>query len=328
MKKFFEVLRENLVIIIIFSLFLFVETFELDYSVYSPGGLINVDQRIDNRPYNSKGSFNLTYVAYRKGTLANLLIAKILPTHDIVKNDDITYSNEDIIDMNKRDAIAIKEAVSNATYIAYKYANAKLTVVDENLYIYFVSPLADTELKVGDQVIKCDDKDINTLEEMTQCTSSKNVGDTVKMQVIRNNKLIDVDSKIIDFEGTNIVGLIVTRILDYEKDPNLEYQYSSSEGGSSGGLLLSLSLYNSLIEEDITKGRKIAGTGTIELDGTVGEISGIQYKLAGAAKNKVDLFIVPEGNYEEAENVIKEKHYNIKLLKASTFEQVINDLKN
>ena len=91
---------------------------------------------------------------------------------------------------------------------------------------------------------------------------------------------------------------------------------------------MALSIYDALVEEDITKGMKIAGTGTIEIDGSVGEIAGVKYKIKGAAKNKVDLFIVPSANYEEAEQVIKENHYNIKLLKAETFDQVLEDLKN
>ena len=38
----------------------------------------------------------------------------------------------------------------------------------------------------------------------------------------------------------------------------------------------------------------------ISLDGTVGEIDGIKYKIMGAAKNKVDIVFVPSANYEEA----------------------------
>jgi PDZ domain-containing protein len=108
----------------------------------------------------------------------------------------------------------------------------------------------------------------------------------------------------------------------------MRYHYEKNESGSSGGLMLSLSMYNSLVEEDITKGMRIAGTGTIEYDGSVGEIAGVKYKIMGASDKNVDLFIVPRANYEEAKQVIEENHYNIKLMIADTFEQVLNDLKN
>ena len=43
--------------------------------------------------------------------------------------------------------------------------------------------------------------------------------------------------------------------------------------------------------------------------------------------NKVDLFIVPDANFEEAEQVVKENNFNLKLLKATDFEQVLNELR-
>ena len=91
--------------------------------------------------------------------------------------------------------------------------------------------------------------------------------------------------------------------------------------------MMALSLYNSLIEEDITKGRKIIGTGTIDLNGNVGEIGGVKYKLIGAVKKKADIFLVPEGNYEEAVKVKNEKGYDIRLISVKTLEEAIEALK-
>ena len=324
-KALFEAIRENLFVIMFFSILLGLAVFELDYSVYSPGGLINVDNRIGNKQYTSSGSFNMTYVTYRKGSLLNLAIAKILPTYDIIKNEDITLSNEDINDAMKRDNIQILEAVSNATLISYNKAGKNIEVTDEHDYIYYVDPSAISELKVGDRVIACDDKETTNYYDVISCVQNRNVGDTVKLRVIRNNKELDTTSTLGD---NKIVGIILKRVFSFELDPQMTYKYDKRESGSSGGLMLALALYNSLVEEDITKGMKIAGTGTIELDGSVGEISGIKYKIKGAVKNKVDLMIVPEANYEEAEQVIKENNFNLKLLKAESFEQVINDLKN
>ena len=296
----------------------------MDYSVYSPGGLINVDERISNREYKSSGSFNMTYVSYRKGSIINLLIAKMLPTYDIIKNEDITLSNEDINDMMNRDNIQILEAVSNATLISYKEAGKKAEVTKEYDYVYYIDPSAKTNLKVGDLITACDNNKVEKYEDVFNCVTKHNANEDVSLKVIRNNREITTTSKLND---NNIIGVIMKRIFTYDLDPNMSYKYDKNESGSSGGLMLALAMYNSMVEEDITKGMKIAGTGTIELDGSVGEISGVKYKLKGAVKNKVDLFIVPEENYQEAEQVIQENGFNIKLLRASTFEQVLNDLR-
>ena len=319
-----EVVRDNLIILIIFSIFLALETFELDYSVYSPGDIISLEERLDNKIYESSGSFNLTYVSYRKGTIFNLILAKILPSHDIIKNEEITAKQEDIIASLKRDDIQLQQAISNATYISYKYANKDIKEISENDYVYYIAPEANTELKVGDKILTCDNNNVNNYEDINKCIKS-HTNDQVKLKVLRNNKELTTNS-VVTSEG--IIGMVITRIFDYEINPNMRYHHEKNESGSSGGLMLSLSMYNSLVEEDITKGMRIAGTGTIEYDGSVGEIAGVKYKIMGASDKNVDLFIVPRANYEEAKQVIEEHHYNIKLMIADTFEQVLNDLKN
>ena len=91
--------------------------------------------------------------------------------------------------------------------------------------------------------------------------------------------------------------------------------------------MMALSIYNVIADDDIVKGRNIAGTGTIDLECNVGKIDGIKYKLMGAVKNKMDVVLVPEGNYEEAVEVKKEKNYDIEIVSIKTFNDAIEYLK-
>ena len=92
--------------------------------------------------------------------------------------------------------------------------------------------------------------------------------------------------------------------------------------------MLALEIYNNLTKTDITKNRKIAGTGTIDENGIVGSIGGVKYKLIGAYNEGVDIFIVPNGeNYDEAINVAKEEKINIKIIGVSTLKDAIEKLK-
>ena len=68
-----------------------------------------------------------------------------------------------------------------------------------------------------------------------------------------------------------------------------------------------------------------AGLGWV-INGNVGEIDGIKYKIAGAVKNKMDVILVSPYNYEEAKKVIKENNYDIELVKVSTFKEAIHYL--
>ena len=112
-----------------------------------------------------------------------------------------------------------------------------------------------------------------------------------------------------------------------ETSPKISLNYKERESGPSGGLMLALAIYNSLTKKDITKGRVIVGTGTIDEDGTVGSIGGVEYKLKGAVKSKASIFLVPNGeNYKTAMKLKKKNNYKIKIKGVSTFEEALDFL--
>ena len=63
--------------------------------------------------------------------------------------------------------------------------------------------------------------------------------------------------------------------------------------GPSAGLAFTLEVYDALTGHKLAKGRRIAVTGTIDLDGNVGEIGGVHQKVIGAARKGADLVLVP-----------------------------------
>ncbi|MEE2031230.1 YlbL family protein [Rhodococcus chondri] len=71
-------------------------------------------------------------------------------------------------------------------------------------------------------------------------------------------------------------------------------------GGPSAGLMFSLAVIDKLTPGDITGGKSVAGTGTIDSDGVVGPIGGITHKLTAAAEDGAEVFLVPTENCAEA----------------------------
>ena len=72
---------------------------------------------------------------------------------------------------------------------------------------------------------------------------------------------------------------------------------------------------------------KIAGTGTIDELGRVGKIGGIKEKLY-TVNNLVDIFFVPEENYQEALAIYNELiNKSFKLYKVSEFKDALKILK-
>ena len=92
--------------------------------------------------------------------------------------------------------------------------------------------------------------------------------------------------------------------------------------------MTAVTIYNAISDEDITKGLNIGGTGTIDINGNVGEIDGVNYKIMGAAKNKLDVVFVPKANYEEAINTKNKYNYNLEIISVDKFNDVIEYLKN
>jgi len=325
-KLFFkENYKGLLILLFIYVIF----NFNIGFSVYTPGGLINMDERIesDDKLYKSDGSINMTYVSLIKGTIPTYLLAKIIPTWDIVDNDDITYDG-DLDETIKIDKYYLEESISNAYMVAYNLAGIDYNIVNSSNYITYIYEKSDTNLKLFDKIIKYDNIEFQTFSEMQEYISNKSIGDKVIFNVERNGKEIECYAKMIDINGLAKIGLTSAVINDYESDIDINVKSKKSESGASGGFMTALAIYNALTKEDITKGKIIAGTGTIDNEGNVGIIGGVKYKLGGAVKNNADIMLVPKDNYEEALEYKKEQKFDIELVSISTFKEAIDFLNN
>jgi PDZ domain-containing protein len=65
-------------------------------------------------------------------------------------------------------------------------------------------------------------------------------------------------------------------------------------------MMHTIAIIDTLTEGELTKGHVIAGTGTIQLDGSVGSIGGVRQKVVGAEAAGAEYILVPQGNYETA----------------------------
>lgn len=322
-------IKENYKFLIVYSIILSLFFIKLDYEVYSPGGLSNLNKRIEiEGAYEAKGSFNLTYVSAKKGSIAFVLLSYLIPSWDLVSLDDQRIENEDYEEILARGKIDLESVNENAIAVAFNEANLEYEVKKNDLTVYYVLDEAKTNLKVGDVIKKVNGEAVSSTDDLSKSLDKLNVGDTVKFEVLRNDKKLERTGIIYESEGKKVIGLYLTNVIKVVTDRNIEFNYNGNESGASGGIMSALQIYNSIVPEDITKGLKIAGTGTINLDGSVGEIAGVKYKLVGAVKKSADVFIVPTENYEEAIKIKEKEKYKIRIIEAKTFSQVLEELKN
>ena len=328
-EKSKDFIKENYKSLIVLVIIFMVFTIELPYSIYTPGGAVNLNDRVNvENKEEVKGSFNMAYVSMVKGSIPFLLLSKVFPDWDIVKKDDITAKGESMDELMMRERLYLQESMDNAIINAYQKANKKINIKSIINNVSYISEESESDLKVGDQIISVNGINISSITELKEIVEKLNENEKVNLKIKRKDKERDAYATTYKIDGITKIGISFVTTYDYEATPNVNIKSRATEAGSSGGLMMSLTVYNQLTETDITKGKKIVGTGTIDIDGNVGEIGGVKYKLIGAVKNKADIFICPEENYEEAISVAKDKDYDIKIISAKTFDEALEKLAN
>ena len=327
-KEIKEFIKSEYKYLINLLLILIICFYPLDYYIVVGGGIDDIKDRITVEDgYKSKGSFNISYVTELDGNLLTYGLSYIIPKWERESVSDYKYDDkESLEDINFRNDLSLNVSASNAIKNAYSLANKEVKEISKHMYVIGLY-YDKCNLKVGDEILKIDNQDIFSFDYREYLNSLEKYS-TVKVTVKRNKKEITVDTNLISDENTNAMGIYIERYIEYETNPKVEIKFKRSESGPSGGLMTSLSIYNQLVKEDITKGLKIAGTGTMESDGTVGEIGGIEYKVLGAAKGKADIFLSPKGeNYQDAIKIVKKHNLKIKVIEVENLKDAISKIK-
>ncbi|TIH36905.1 PDZ domain-containing protein [Subtercola vilae] len=97
-------------------------------------------------------------------------------------------------------------------------------------------------------------------------------------------------------DGTILLGIAAAAAYQFPFTVNIQLD---NVGGPSAGMMFALGIIDQLTPGDLTGGQKVAGTGTISADGTVGAIGGIRQKLYGAEQSGATYFLAPASNCDE-----------------------------
>ena len=185
------------------------------------------------------------------------------------------------------------------------------------------SPVAGKLLK-EDLIISINNEVIKSTTEFISLLRTYEIGDMVSIGLIRNDKEMSIETKLIehiDYENEPMVGFLAST-------PNQRFVFpisvdidTGNVGGPSAGLMMALNVYNSLTEYDITKGIKVAGTGTIEIDGSVGPVGGVKQKVIAAKNAGSTLILVPTANFDDVQSYIDE---DTSIVSVDTFNEALN----
>ncbi|WP_066368373.1 SepM family pheromone-processing serine protease [Neobacillus fumarioli] len=286
--------------------------------------------------YKEKGNFMLTTVRMGKANIYSYLEAKMSKYDEIYPQDEILGKKETEEEYNLIQLQMMAGAKLNAIDVAYRKAGIPVHYKYKGIYVMDVLPgmPADGTLKPGDRIFKVDGNSFTSSKEFIDYVGKKHAGDPVTFTFLRNKQEKTATLKLKPFkESPNRVGIGISLVDDKDivVDPKVKIN-TADIGGSSAGLMFSLEIYNQLTKEDLTKGYQIAGTGTIDVDGTVGPIGGIEQKIVAADKAGAEIFFAPNekgaqnSNYRAAVKTAHDIHSKMKIVPVNNFDEAVNYL--
>jgi PDZ domain-containing protein len=187
---------------------------------------------------------------------------------------------------------------------------------------------ASAILQPGDIITEINGETVITPDGLV-AEVQKLTGPTVlQMKIQRAGEILLLDVPTMEPAEAGGAVKIGISIEQYSTGYNLPFpvaiRVEKVSGGPSAGLMFTLAIYDLLTENDLTGGRKIAGTGTIDLNGNVGAIGGVRQKVAAAERAGAEYFLSPAENYADA--LAAAKH--IKVIKVTTAGEAIEFLTN
>ena len=307
--------------------------FPLPYVTYSPGPTVNVlggkkgDEYIsvEGHPaYRDDGELRMTtvYVTFPDGRVSffEAMRAWIDPDRAVVPRNTVYQEGETREDAQQESAVQMVSSQDVAIAAAMNELDLNVEEVLEVLSVVKDSP-ADGKLKVRDILESVNGTPITTSAQVVKAVQATPKGDTVTFGILRDGKKMDVVITPETKAGTQVIGIIPGPGFTFPFKVNVDI--GEGIGGPSAGLLFSLGIYDTLTPGSLTDGKVVAGTGTIDPDGNVGPIGGIQQKIAAARDAKAKIFLVPPDNCDEA---LGGARGDMELVKATTLDDAIQSI--
>ena len=279
----------------------------------SPGPTFNVIGQEDGQDvieisgtetFPVSGNLDMTTVYERGGPRGGLTFVEAIASwlnpadavvpRELLFPDDVTGE-----EVRTRQALLFDASESNAVAAAMRYLDRPLQTQIVATAVYEGTP-ADGVLQPKDEIVSIDGAAVTEAAQVVQAVRGNPVGTAFEIVVRRDGVEETVtlasepnpDDPDVPYLGIGVseyysAGFPITFTLE-------------DIGGPSAGLMFATGIVDKLTPDDLAAGGHVAGTGTIEPDGTVGPIGGIRQKLAGARDAGATLFLMPADHCAEA----------------------------
>jgi len=297
----------------------------LPYYAVGPGPAREVGPLIDvsgHQRYPSSGKFIMTTVRWYQVTPFQALLAWIDPNESVVKQDVLYPPGVSVQQEQQRSLSDMDQSKIDATYVVlsklanYPKVHGRGALIEDSI----AGCPAEGKLYSGDTILAIDQHHVRSADAASRLLQPIAAGASTDFQISAAGQTHDItvtkgrcpgESK--PLFGINLVDPFPFKVSIASGDI----------GGPSAGLMYALGLYDMLTPGDLTQGRTIAGTGTIDETGAVGPIGGITDKVVAAERVGASIFLVPKDNWAELKGV---DTGTMKLIEVSSFADAVKAL--
>lgn len=290
------------------------------YYIYKPGTAeaIKPMVKVDNGDDEEKGVFMLTTVTMGRSSLFSYLTARLSPHAEIRKKEEVLRGSTEK-EYSTRQEYVMLDSQSSAIQAAYKQAGIPYQIDSQGVLVMQVLERSPAQgiIQPGDKIVKVGERDIVKHEHILNELKGRQVGEEIEVTVKRGKTEKTLAVTLQDLNALNRAdgepaapsgtagsaggeprigfGISTAELLEIVPGQGgKKVEIDAGEiGGPSAGLLFSLEIYNQLTPGDLSKGYRIAGTGTIDPNGAVCSIGGIRQKIVAADRQKADIFFAP-----------------------------------
>lgn len=236
-----------------------------------------------------------------------------------------------------QDAQEMAGATSTATVVALRRLGYDVKENDLGAQLDEVAaatPAARAGLQCNDLVTSVDGKAVRTATDLVNAVHGARVGATVPITVERvvggATKTVTLRATLVSTPALNgqpaepdvpFLGVVPQSRITYTFPFHVTIDVGTI-GGPSAGLALTLGLLDVLSNGQLTGGHRVAATGTINLDGTVGDVGGVAQKAVAVRRAGATVFLVPPQELAAAQSTAG----SMKVYPVATLQAALADL--
>jgi Lon-like protease len=274
--------------------------YPVDAYITKPGGAYPLDPlvSVQGGDKDDVGTMSLMTIALAKATPLTYAWAKVSDQQKILQTNQVRNPDENDEEYNVRQLHLMSQSQFSAIQVAFDKAKKPYEITSKGVFVLNVLPdgAADGYLHAGDRILQIDEVKGKDQQNMIDYLSGKKLGDIITIQLERDGEkdTIEVELKPIPTDESRVgLGITFTEDKEITTTPNVNIG-ADEIGGPSAGLMFTLEILNQLMDEDLTKGYNVAGTGTMKSSGEVGRIGGIDLKVIAADKAGIEIFFAPD----------------------------------